>query len=202
MDGNGFNQAFKETSLTHIIMINPNILFGSIMLLVACIIAIFNYKFGALKDSCSGAVKNKPYSFGRVQLSWWTMIVFSSFAACIFVTKQLPNLDPTILGLLGIAGGTTLLSTVIDSGKKQETSIEESRGFFPDILNNGDMHRLQLLLFNTVIGMWLILQVAHNLSTPLTDKFTVDNVIPSIPQYILVLIGGSSALYLGCKTQE
>lgn len=175
-------------------------LFGGLLLAVTAIVLIFDFKYGSLKDE-SAAVK-KPYSFGRVQLSWWTVIIFSAFVACAIVTRLLPNLDPSLLILLGISGGTTLASGVIDAKSNQITSTTESNGFFADILNNGDMHRLQFLLFNVAVGVWFIFQVFHNLNLPLTPIFTVNMVLPAIPDYVLVLLGGSSLLYVGGKTQE
>jgi len=183
-------------------MTHSQILFGVLLLIIFCVILIFNFKFDALKDSGADSVSNKPYSFGKVQLSWWTVIIFSAFAACLFVEKLIPNLDPSLLYLLGISGGTTLLAKVIDAKENQASSVVESKGFFADILNYGDIHRLQTMLFNIAVGIWFVLQVAHNLIVPLSADYTIDKVLPAIPTYILALLTVSNAIYLGGKAQE
>lgn len=183
-------------------MTHAQILFAVLLLIIFCVILIFDFKFDALKDSGADTISRKPYSFGKVQLSWWTVIIFSAFAACLLVKKLIPNLDPSLLYLLGISGGTTLLAKVVDAKANQITSVIESKGFFADILNYGDIHRLQTMLFNVAVGGWFILQVAHNLIIPLSVDYTIDKVLPAIPTYILVLLSVSNVIYLGGKTQE
>lgn len=170
--------------------------------LVTIIVIIFDFKFGSLRDSGDVTITRKPYSFARVQLSWWTILIFSAFAACIFVKKQVPDLDISLLYLLGISGATTLGSSMIDAKSNMAASLSESKGFFADILNNGDIHRLQCMLFNVFVGIDFIFHVSKNLITPLSDAFTINNVLPAIPSNILALLGLTSAIYLGIKTQE
>ena len=181
---------------------HSQMLLAGLMILVAGIVLIFDFKYGALRDSGDATITNKPFSLARVQLTWWTIIIFSAFAACIFVKQQLPNLDPSLLVLLGISGATTLGGAVMDSKGGMVASLSQSNGFFADILNNGDIHRLQALLFNSAVGVWFVFQVGKNLITPLTDTFTINLVLPDIPNYTLGLLGISSALYLGMKNQE
>ena len=183
-------------------MTHHQIFYCAVLFLILAVVTIFDFKYNALKDEAVAEVKNKPFSFSRVQLSWWTVIVCSSFIACVFVFRELPNLDPSLLFLLGIAGGTGVASKVIDAKNFQQLSAVESAGFFSDILNKGDIHRLQALIFNSAIGVWFVYQVALNLNTILTDKFTINMILPSVPNYILALLFMSNALYLGNKTSE
>ena len=135
-------------------------------------------------------------------MSWWTIFIFSALGATAIFTRQLPNIDPSLIFLLGLSVGTGGFSKMIDVKAKQAESSIPSTGFFADILNKGDFHRFQAFLANCIVGIWFILQVFHNLTLPITATFTVDMIIPAIPQYILVLLSVSSALYLGCKIQE
>jgi hypothetical protein len=177
-------------------------IFYALLVFTSGVIILLDIKYEALRDDCNDSVKNSPYSFSRVQMSWWTILIFSAFTAASIATRQLPNLDPSLLYLLGISGGTNLFSRIIDGRGNQAASMVESKGFVVDILNKGDIHRLQSLLFNFGVGIWFAIQVVKNLITPITTGFTVDMMLPAVPQYVLVLLSMSSILYLGGKTQE
>ncbi|HYC03803.1 MAG TPA: hypothetical protein VED40_10940 [Azospirillaceae bacterium] len=57
----------------------------------------------------------RPYSLGRTQLGWWLLIISGSYLMIILATGQWNAISAQALVLLGIAGGTTLLSQIVDS---------------------------------------------------------------------------------------
>jgi hypothetical protein len=69
-------------------------------------------KFCIICDATS--VKPKPYSYSRLQLLWWTFIVFASFISILIASGQIPTLDSSTLILLGIGALTTASARIVD----------------------------------------------------------------------------------------
>ncbi len=184
-------------------------IFAFMLFLLFTFFLWLNVKYSLLKDT-STATK-KPYSYARVQLAWWTVIILASFIA-IFITKgNLPILDNSLIILLGIASATTATAALIDSSDQNKPNAvliqnQESEGFFLDILSDANgvsIHRLQALLFNTIIGIWVIYSVTIGLKTCVTTSTGCFNsIIPSIDTNKLLLLGVSAATYAGLKTNE
>jgi hypothetical protein len=169
-------------------------------------------KYSLLRNKSTA--KKKSFSYGRVQLSWWTLIIVTSFIS-IFISKgNLPILDGSLIILLGITSATTAAASLIDtsdhSNNPNTTLIqdEESEGFFLDILSDANgvsIHRLQALLFNVTIGSWVIYSVLKGLQTcvPTALNITcINSIIPVIDTNKLLLLGVSAATYAGLKTNE
>ena len=166
-----------------------------------------------LKDVGLGTPR--PYSYARVQLTWWTLIVLSSVVSIYIVTGQFPDLWPSTLYLLGISSATTATGTVIDLNDKSRygsadanlVQNESGKNMIYDILtdkNDVSIHRLQAVVFNFTLGFWYIQQVLHNMPA-ITDKLTamaVNKIMPDVPQNNLILIGLSAGVYAGLKTTE
>ncbi|MFM9568682.1 hypothetical protein, partial [Streptomyces turgidiscabies] len=80
----------------------------------------------------------KPYSYGRTQLAWWTLIILSSFIAIFIVKGNLPVLDNSLIILLGISSATTAAAGLIDSSDQKNQppanliQNQVSEGFFLD----------------------------------------------------------------------
>lgn len=169
------------------------------------LIVYLDEKRGMLRD-ISIALR-KPYSFGRVQLAWWTMIVIASFVAVLSIGKGTPKLDPSTLVLLGISSVTTAAARVIDVSDESNRAIRRSQDeggdwFFPDILSDAagvSIHRLQSVLFNSVIGIWFVTAVTYNLAHPTGN---IDNIMPVLKDGDLILLGLSSGTYAALKTME
>jgi len=186
-----------------------SIIFAIIFILLIILFGWLNTKYNLLKDN-STAIK-KPYSYARVQLAWWTIIILSSFIA-IFITKgNLPILDDSLIILLGISSVTTATAALIDASdqnKPASTIIQnqESEGFFLDILSDANgvsIHRLQALLFNIVIGIWMMYTVTVGLKSCVsTASVCINTIIPIIDTNKLLLLGVSAATYAGLKTKE
>jgi hypothetical protein len=150
-------------------------------------------------------IKPKPYSFARVQMAWWSVIILSAFAAVVFSTLAIPKLDDTILILMGIGIGTTGIARTVDVSdimhNRRRTQDDGTDGFLLDLLsdNNGaSISRFQAIAFNVIFGVWFVVVVWHNLGqVPLPEQ-----IIPKIDATNLVLLGIGSGGYLALKTME
>jgi len=149
---------------------------------------------------------SQPYSWSRVQLAWWTIIILSSFIAVLWKEPEhiAPALDYSIVILLGISSVTTATAKVIDLPTQGVPSIQSiSRNFFLDILSDNSgvsISRFQTVVFNLVFGIWFIAVVAHNLNA--IPPGGINFIIPHIENTNLALLGLSSATYAAVKTTE
>jgi len=153
-----------------------------------------------LRDSSRAAYR--PFSFSRVQLVWWVVIVAFCLLYHYGTAFSLPAINETCLVLLGISGGTTTLAHLIDVRQRRLAQVEQitlnqdqdSQGFFTDILSDDSglsVHRLQALLFNVIYGVAFVTDFIRN-----GGEFDVYGAL----QY--AVLGLSSAGYLGLKAFE
>jgi hypothetical protein len=64
------------------------------------------------------AVGRRPYSLSKFQAAWWFFIVLAAYLFIAIVTGEWnTSINGTVLGLLGIAGGTAVGSAFIDVSK-------------------------------------------------------------------------------------
>lgn len=188
----------------------PTIIFWIVLFCFLLLFTWLGIRFNLLKDA-STATK-KPYSYSRVQLTWWTLIIISSFVSIFLSKGNLPILDSSIIILLGISSATTATAAVIDTSDQSNSKLtliqnQESEGFLFDILsdNNGiSIHRLQAVLFNIIIGIWVLYNVQKGLidCNPLTSQTCINAIFPSIDNNKLLLLGVSALAYVGLKTNE
>ena len=156
-------------------------------------------KSNLLRDA-STAVR-RPFSFARVQLLWWVLIIAFCFLHQFGLTFELPVPNETCLVLLGIGVGTTTVAHVLDTRQRQSavqcgiqvTQDMESQGFFTDILSDDNglsVHRLQALAFNVIYGVAFFTYFVreHQFDTYGTVQYAI--------------LGLSSAGYLGLKALE
>jgi hypothetical protein len=158
-----------------------------------------------LKDTSTASVK--PYSYARVQLTWWTVIILSSLITILLFKGIIPVFDSSTLILLGISSATTASGRMIDISDQKNASIvrsqnQNSQNFLLDILSGSsgvDIHRFQAVIFNLVFGIWFICTVLYSLSHFSGD---VNSIIPVLTPTNLTLIGISSGTYAALKTTE
>jgi hypothetical protein len=183
---------------------NPTLIFWLVFSLVSSAIIYCDYKFNMLRDS--SIASPKPFSYSRVQLAWWTVIVFSSIISVLFLHKGMPVLYNSTLYLLGISSATTAAARAIDVSDQLKPDAlrhqDSSAGvnFLIDILSdeNGiSIHRFLAVLFNLLFGGWFIYNVIYNLGLQ-----NIDNIIPDIQPNYLVLLSLSSVTYTAVKTVE
>jgi hypothetical protein len=183
--------------------------FWIIFAVLSLIIIICDRKYYMLRDMSTAA--HPPYSWSRVQLAWWTVIILSSFIAIFWAVKDVPSLDPSTLILLGISATTTATARAIDVADQANPLVwrhQDLNGsnFFLDIIsdqNGPSIHRFQAIVFNFVFGVWFITKVLGKIGTCPDDDFACINaIIPVVSDNNLLLLGLSSATYAAVKTLE
>jgi hypothetical protein len=87
-------------------------IFWTTLLVLLLIIIWLTLKYDLLKDQ--SLATPKPYSFARVQLAWWSIIILSSFITVFLLTGEIPTFDTSTLVVLGISALTTASARIID----------------------------------------------------------------------------------------
>ncbi len=183
---------------------DSQIFFWAVFVVLLFFVVYFDIRYSMLRDMSTAG--KKPYSFGRVQLAWWSVIVLTSFIT-IMATKGVPTFDTSTLILLGISAATTATARVIDVSDKLNPKIsmsqdQEGQGLLLDILsdeNGVSVHRFQTVVFNLAFGIWFMFTVLHNLSAFAGD---VNAIIPRMEENNLILLGLSSGTYAALKATE
>jgi hypothetical protein len=170
------------------------------------IVAFLDKKYCMLRD-ITRVTEHPPYSWSRVQMAWWTVLILSSFIAILIQKGDAPTLHGSELILLGISAATTATARMIDLSDEQRADITRhqdsfGKNFILDILSDQSgpsIHRLQAVIFNAVFGVWFVYKVVQGLNDVANDK---DNIMPVISENNLILLGLSSATYAALKTTE
>lgn len=179
---------------------NPSVI-AIIIVAAMWLAAIFlSLKTTIIKDISDSP--NKPYSFSRTQLLWWTLLIASCFILGFAYNENLPAINNTALALLGIGLGTTTLARVVDNNQVNQSSTnnivrhqnQASQGFFTDLLSDDtgiSVHRFQSFVFNVIFGIAYI-----------TDFFNLNYTLPTYDNQQLLLLGISSGAYVALKMNE
>jgi hypothetical protein len=197
--------------------------FWALFAILTAGVVFLDRKFNMLRDLSKASPR--PYSFSRVQLAWWSVIIITAFTSIMLQTGHAPNLHSSTLVLLGISAGTTAVARVIDLADQQNPLVFrhqdiKTSNFFLDLLsdqNGVSIQRFQALIFNVVFGIWFIASVLGNLGDPnycLADfvkgdpnlaqclLHSTDFLIPIVSDNNLILLGLSSATYAALKITE
>ncbi|GAA3620680.1 hypothetical protein [Flavivirga jejuensis] len=153
-------------------------------------------KTDLLKDQSTSS--EKPYSFSRSQLLWWTLIILCCFSIYYGTVGEIQKINKSSLILLGISLGTTTAARVIDSTEVSNNIPRhqdrlDKKGFMYNILSdeNGiSIHRFQAVVFNLIFGLIFIM------------KFASNGIFEAFGEWELGLMGISSAAYVGLKVSE
>jgi hypothetical protein len=172
-------------------------------IVMAAAIIYSERRFHMLRDLSEASPQ--PYSWSRVQLAWWSVIILSAFIGILIKTGNAPTLNESTLVLLGISGATITVARLIDVSDQMNSSAvrhqdSKSENFILDILsdNNGaSVHRFQTLVFNLGFGCWFINEVLKNF-----NNADINTIIPVVTTNNLILLGLSSATYAALKTTE
>jgi hypothetical protein len=191
---------------------HPFFWFWSSLASFTLLIIFFDIKYSLLRDTSTA--RHKPYSFARVQLAWWTVIIFSSLIAILTLKAGIPAFSESILVLLGISSATTAAARIIDVADQKNMDIisiqnGESENFLLDILSDGNgvsMHRFQTVVLNMVFGLWFICAVVDHLSQFMNKlpyyAENINNILPVLDSNNLILLGLSSGTYAALKMAE
>jgi hypothetical protein len=134
------------------------------------LVAWLDRKYCMLRDTTTVKTR-QSYSWSRVQLAWWTVIILSSFITIFFSKGVAPTLHMSTVILLGISSATTVTARAIDLSDQQHQEIYQhqndfGKNFFLDILSDQsgvNMNRLQTIAFNAVFGIWFISVLLNNM---------------------------------------
>ena len=140
------------------------------------------------------AGKQPTFSLAKSQLAWWTFLVLGSYLLIFCVTGEMTNISGTTLELLGISAGTAGLGSLLGTPSPLPTARPPvSQSWWHDVLsdeNGVSIHRLQQVAFTLLLGYLFVRTVFKTVALPEWN----DNEI--------LLLGISSATYLGLKSQE
>jgi len=160
-------------------------------------------KSNLCKDGGTLPVTDRPYSYSRVQLFFWTMIIFSLYLYFFAFTGILLPVNSTVVLLLG--GGLLVYSAgkIVDFRKAPAPAAgdgvaHKTEGLFLDILSDNEgvtIHRFQSLVFNIIYGVGFVLMFFKNVNQCLYP-------FPEFSNWQFALLGISSATYVGLKASE
>ncbi len=143
----------------------------------------------------------KRYNLERAQTAFWFFLVLVAYICLWLITGDFNTITPSVLGLIGISGITTLCSGLMKAGNKPRqvdggaiATSESSKqgpvsgGFFTDILSDANgysFHRFQIIGWTILLGVIFVSSVYHNLA------------MPEFSGGLLLMTGISAATYLG-----
>jgi len=163
------------------------------LIIVACLYLSISTKL--LRNNSSNP--KAKYSFSRVQLMWWTIIISCSYIILFAKTGEYNLFNNSALILLGIGVATSATASLIDTSQKQTgKSLHQdanSKGLMNDMLSDENgitMHRLQAVIFNILFGLIFI------------TVMWMHNTFADFDSSQLALMGISSGAYLALKTNE
>lgn len=157
-------------------------------------------------------VDRRPYSYSRVQLFWWTLIILFCYILFFALYGVLLPLNASVILLLGSGVAVYIFGKSMDKEQIRKNNDQEparhqdlndSRGFLTDILSdeNGiSIHRLQAVAFNIVYGLGFLSAFFSALSDAANKKYAYPLI--EFEPWQLSLLGISALGYLGLKSSE
>ncbi|PIF46275.1 hypothetical protein CLU96_3300 [Chryseobacterium sp. 52] len=152
-------------------------------------------------------VSERPYSFARMQLFWWTLIILSCYLSFYIYTGFLVALTPSAVILLAGGIGVSILGDTMNKAQMKENTnpvrlrhqdISNTEGWITDILSDEggvSIHRFQCLVFNLIFGIAFVFIFRDNVWVEIFPFLEFET-------WQLTLLGASAAGYLGFKLNE
>jgi hypothetical protein len=139
------------------------------------------------------------YSLSKLQFYLWTNAAIFSYAY-LFISRvkvqgaAWPDIPTTLPGIIAVAGGTAVGAQIVTSNKGSKGSGDEKPSLADFITSGGVVaaDRLQMFLW-TLFGVAAFLYAVWELMPGSITE------LPAVPERLLVLMGISSAGYLGGK---
>lgn len=131
---------------------------------------------GSRQQAIAGIIEGRrswSYSLAATQLLLW--FAFAVLGGLYFwvVYGEMPIIEDSVLGLVGISAGTAAVSWVIDSTPLRQPGTV-SHGFFSDLVtdpsNDTQIHRYQCVFVNAVLLMVGIANIVYDVAYPIFDK--------------------------------
>jgi hypothetical protein len=145
--------------------------------------------------------ETNTYSLSKLQFYLWTVAALFGYAY-LFISRvhvqgsSWPDVPVTLPGVIVVAAGTAVGSQIVSTVKGSKGAGEE-RPSLADFVTSGGVvaaDRVQMLLW-TLLGFALFLYSVWQLQPGSISEAT----FPAVPERLLVLMGISSAGYLGGK---
>ncbi len=139
------------------------------------------------------------YSLSKFQFYDWTVAAIFAYAY-LYISRvhvQLgswPDVPATLPGIIVVAAGTAVGSQLVTSAKGSKGAGEENPSIADFITSGGVVAPDRLQMF-----LWTIVGVGAFLYAVLQQAPGVISELPTVPERLLVLMGISSAGYLGGK---
>ena len=163
------------------------------LLLLLCIVGGF-FVLASTTNLIRIGNNDSPYSLALTQLSFWSIVVASSFIYIWIVTDEVPPITGSTLILLSVSALTTAGSKLVDVRAKTDIgSLKPSVSFMEDILKDDlgySVHRAQMFMWTVILGIVFLSSVIKLQQ------------IPQLDESLLALMGISSGAYVGLKTME
>lgn len=138
-------------------------------------------------------------SLSLAQVLVWTMLIFSASFYILEVSGKLLDFTDDVLILLGLTGGTSLITKIMAIDAKNslhKNSVDLPYRYTPKWSHlfqsdgRADLHRVQMVLF-TILAVVFV-----------TGQIYAELVFPKFPEGLLALIGISNGVYLGAKIKQ
>ncbi|HUL67227.1 MAG TPA: hypothetical protein VLW55_21715, partial [Burkholderiaceae bacterium] len=124
------------------------------------------------RKQSGAALPKASLSLARLQVAVWFLFAIAATVFLWIVTWELPALQGSLLGILGIATGTSGASMMVSNNLGLE-SHTPSRGLLVDILTGFDdrqhVHRYQSFVVNALLLVAGNISVVQNLQLPVFD---------------------------------
>ncbi|MGE6394033.1 hypothetical protein [Chryseobacterium scophthalmum] len=152
-------------------------------------------------------IAERPYSFARTQVFWWTMIILSCYLSFYIYTGFLVALTPSAVILLAGGLGVSILGDTMNKAQLKDNNtpirlrhqdIKDTEGWITDILSDEggiSIHRFQCLVFNLIFGIAFVFTFRDNVLAEIFPFLEFET-------WQLTLLGASAAGYLGFKLNE
>jgi hypothetical protein len=114
----------KDNNFT-LVIIKPVTLVVSVLILLLLLVILIwlgkNTEMLREPFSIAENGKNRPYSLALTQMAFWYYLIVSSIIFLFLITKEFPEINSSILILIGISSLTALSSTAINSSRIYDT---------------------------------------------------------------------------------
>ncbi|WP_395753233.1 hypothetical protein [Prosthecobacter sp.] len=133
--------------------------------------------------------EESPWSASRLVFAWWLAICTSCFLFLWAMKGEMKVLSATAATLLGISGTTLAASSFLGASRGMKPQ-KATQGFLADIISESgepEISRLQMLVWNGVLGVVFVWQTLENW------------VMPDFDPNLNALVGISSTAYVGYK---
>jgi len=139
-------------------------------------------------------VRERPFSIGRFQLAFWSVLVPEAYFFVWLLSNNLDTITESVLALVGIGSATALGGTLIDSDATDGAATARcSKGFLTDLLSDASgisIQRFQVFTWTLILGLIFCVSVYKTLE------------MPQFSPTLLALMGISSGTYLAFKFPE